>query len=477
MLTNRFRVILVALMLSVQTTGVSASLIQSPELPAPGTVGMEAMPPEIREAFSQGGVATLPELVLAERSAQLRDVVVNNPADPYPLHALGTVTYHLDGVREAMALWQNAADRDPNLAPAEVMAAVHAVFAALHRGETSQARRQLNEAEKRFETQPHFQLIRAEQAMRSRNVSEAGRAFEKAYALAPDLYVTALNLGRFYEFTQHEPSAILALYEQASRLAPERAEVWHYLGTMQLRLDQPEAALASFRRLHDLVPESPLPQRRLAEHSFAAGDMAAAERWFRAALDLPLSADEAAEIRGALGDVLLRLGEVEDARTEIEAALAHREQPPLMFALATLDEADGKPDLAERRYRQVLEVMPGHPLASNNLAMLLLKADRAPEEALQLAEQAREGIPGNAIIESTYGCALSRLGRHDEAIAILEPAVEVLVDDGWTHFCLGRSLVADGRQEDALKQLKLAVELEPDLLEQTGVQGLLEGIR
>ncbi len=462
----------VALMLSVGAWHAHGSLIQSPDLPAAGMATLEAMPPEIREAFSQSAVASQSQAILAERSAQLRDLVVRNPADPYPLHALGTVTYHLGGEAEAMALWTNAADRDPNLAPAEVMAAVHAVFALLHQEEVSRAQQQLRAAEKQYENQPHFQLMRAEQAMRSRNFSEAERAFEKAHALAPQLFVTKLNLGRFYEVMQRDPAEIAALYERAAELAPTRAEVWYYLGTAQFRLQQTDAALQSFRRLHALVPDSPLPERRLADLHLAAGDFAAAEPWLRAASDKPLPAADEAAVRAALGDVLLRLGKTAQARSEIEAALGFQEQPPLLFALATLDEADGETEAAETRYRRVLALLPGHPLAANNLAMLMLKSDRGWEEAMQLVEQARAAIPGNAIIESTYGCALSRLDRHQEAIDVLDPAARVLENDGWTHLCLGLSLSALGREGEANVRLRHAIAVAPELADRAEVKHL-----
>jgi hypothetical protein len=59
--------------------------------------GMDSgmVPEEIRESFSQAGVASFSRQVLEARSAELRDRVVADPENPYALHALGTVTFHL----------------------------------------------------------------------------------------------------------------------------------------------------------------------------------------------------------------------------------------------------------------------------------------------------------------------------------------------------------------------------------------------
>jgi tetratricopeptide (TPR) repeat protein len=450
-------------LLSVWSLAIGAiPLVQMPEQsPSPIFIGPDFVPPEIREAFSQEAVSSLSQQVLAERSAQLRDAVTANPKDPFLLHALGTVTYHLGGEKEALVLWKNAAARDPNLAPPEVMADVHAVFGLLAKGQTAQAKARLQAAEQRHSEQAHFQLIRAEQAMRSRNFGEAGRAFAKAHALAPQLYVTALNLARFQQFMKADAAEVMRLYENAARLAPQRAETWLHLGTFQFRQKQPEEALASFRRLSAIDPKGPRAEQYLAELSMQNKDFAGAEKWYRAALKGKLPPAEAARIQAALGDVLLRQGNVNAARAPIEDALKHEELPPLVFALATIDEAQGKVDAAERRYRRVLELNPANPLAANNLAMLLIKAGRSSGEALRLAEQARQAIPNNAIIESTYGCALTQSGRHADAIAALDRVLKTSATDVWAHYCMAVSLRAEKRLPEALGEFKRVLELEP----------------
>jgi tetratricopeptide (TPR) repeat protein len=448
-------------------------LVQMPDKPMAPLIGPEVVPAEIREAFSQQGAASLSKQVLAERSAKLRDAVTADPKDPFLLHALGTVTYHLGGEREAIVLWKNAATRDANLAPPEVMADVHAVFALLAKGQPAAAKTRLDATEKRFAEQPHFQLIRAEQAMRSRNYEEAGRAFSKASTLAPKLYVTALNLGRFREFMQGDATEVMRLYETAARLAPNRAETWYHLGAFQFRQKQPQPAYESFKRLHALDPSSPRPEQRLAELSVGEKDFASAERWYRAALKGKVTPTEAARVNAALGDVLLRQRKVNEARLPIESALKHEEQAPLVFALATIDEAQGKTDVAERRYRRVLELTPNNPLAANNLAMLLIKAGRSTAEALQLAEQARQAIPNNAIIESTFGCALTQSGRHAEAIVALETVQRVTDQDVWSHYCLAVSLQDAKRVTEAQTEFKRVLELEPRFPHRRQIEKLL----
>ena len=455
------RWLMAALLLCVATSATAVPLVSMPE-PSSGDLrfGADAIPNEIRDSIAQDKVATLSERILLGQSERLRAEVTKHPEDPYPLHALGTVTFHLGGDKEAEALWRAAAKREPNLAPADLMRDVQTVFRLLAKGENNAAQVQLQRLDTRHAAQPHFHLIRAEQAMRGRNFDEAERAFRKAYELAPQLYVSSLNLARFLDFSARDRAGALRLYEESARKAPARVEVWHYLGRAQLGNGDEQAALASFRRLASLAPQEALAERRIATLKLEAGDLPGAERWYRRALQARPGAAESAEINAALGDVLLRQGNTVAARAAIEAALKHAESLPLVFALATLDEADGRNAAAERGYRRVLEASPGNPLAANNLAMLLIRNRRAGDEALRLAEGARTAVPGNAIIESTYGCALSDAGRNLEAITVLEAVVKARPTDSWAEYCLGRSQIENGLKAEAGVHLGRVLELD-----------------
>jgi len=447
--------------------------VDAPKLPVITVPNSESMPPEILDRISHQGVASLDQAVLDARGAELRERLAKDPENPYLLNALATITFHQGGEREALALWDIAHLKDPNLAPPEILGEVQGVFALLAKGNQAEAEKKLAAAEQRFAEQPHFQLIRAEQAMRGRNFKAAQSAFRKAHELGPDLYVTALNLGRFYEFIGQEPEQTMSLYQAAAQKAPNRAEVWSCLGAFQLVQNQPEAALESLRRAKKLDPQAPVPEIRLAELSAAKEDFPGAEKWYRAALAGKLSLGETRAARTALGDVLLRLGKLPEARAEIETVLKQQELPPLIFALATIDEAEDKPTAAERGYRRVLQLMPGHPLAANNLAMLLLRLGSATDEALQLSAAARQAIPNNAIIESTHGCALVLVGHHQEGIDILEAAIRVNDRDPWVHYCLGKGLAAVKRSADARNHLQQVSRIDPNFPRNPEIEKLL----
>jgi tetratricopeptide (TPR) repeat protein len=447
--------------------GWQNSILATPmNLPGVGTEGVSgaspAIPAEVNDQFSRKELSTFTEKMLAIREAELRERIVKEPDNPALLHELGTVNYQLGLRKEAISLWTVAHKRDPNLTPPEVMTAVQEVFALVAKGKKDEAEQQLAAAEQQFAREPHFQLIKAEQAMRSRNFAVAEQAYRQAHELGPELYVTALNLARFYEFRQQDPSSIDRLYQQAIQLAPKKPEVWASLGAFQFNQKQVRKALDAFATVKSLDPDAPVPERRLADLSAAAGDYSGAEKWYREALTRRLTANEELLVRAALGDVLLRLGKRKEARQEIESVLRKKEVPPLVFALATIDETEGQLRQAEKGYRRVLELIPDNPLAANNLAMLLLTHEGSVEEALKLAQQARASIPNNLIIESTYGCALVQSGKYDDGIQILSAVVNAKgSQDAWAHYYLARALLATQRSQEAAEHFKQVLAIDP----------------
>jgi tetratricopeptide (TPR) repeat protein len=394
------------------------------------------------------------------------------PDDPELLHRLGSVLYHQGRAGEARRVWTRAADRDPNLAPAELMAKVQEVFALLAKGDAPTAMKRLESVEARYGDDPHFLLVRAEQAARSGNLDAAERTYRRAAELGPDLYVTQLNLGRFLE-RRNEQHRARAAFERAAELAPDKARVWNFLGAHQFRQGQFDAALRSFASSEQADPDQPLGEIQMAKLSLEIGDLLGTRRWYRAALARePENPDP---IRVALSDVQLRLELFDEARAEIEAVLEKQELGPLLVALGYVDESQGRPQAAERRYRRALTLHPDNVIASNNLAMLLVATSRNPDEALRLAEAARSQQPNSGQVFGTYACALLHAGREDEARAALSKAIRLSPSDPWARYCYGKALQGTSRDAERRLHLEGALILDSDFPRADEIRRLLKG--
>ncbi len=435
----------------------------------PGPGPLDRIPPEVL-AQLRGGAAP----GLRERGLELRRRLDARPNDPFLMHALATVMYHEGNVAQARAIWGASSKREPNLASAELMAALQDLFGRLASGKSAEAKSRLAAIEKSYPRDPHFQLVRGEQAMQGGNLEAAEAAYRKAYALGPKLWITSVNLARFLDRARNDAPGARRFYQEAVGLAAKRPEPWQQFAIFQVRQNQPEAALESLRKASALDQQSALPERRMAEISNALGRFDDARRWYQAALDKRPPADETLAIHAALGNVLMRLKRYGEARREIEGVLKLQSLPPLVFALATLDEAEGKSAAAETRYRQILKQTPDHALAANNLAMLLVKTGKAAPEALTLAEQARRVLPNNAIVDGTWGCAMVANRRSRDAVTTLQAAAKTQGEpDPWTHYCLGRALLDQRRGKEAAVQFDRVLQLDSRFARRDEVTRLL----
>ncbi|HZP80767.1 MAG TPA: tetratricopeptide repeat protein [Chthonomonadaceae bacterium] len=168
----------------------------------------------------------------------------------------------------------------------------------------------------------------------------------------------------------------------------------------------------------------------------------------------------------------------------------------LYHTLATLlAEADPAPpqseaiDAAER----ALELAPEDPGMLNLLGYLLadnnLELDRAQDlitKALKLAEdQKNESPSGPALvsaIEDSYGWVLYRKGNYAGAIDALTHAIADIPEGGLTgddlkvyYYHLGAACRKAGRQEEALRAIKTALQYDPDYAPAKAEQAVLTG--
>jgi tetratricopeptide (TPR) repeat protein len=409
------------------------------------------------------------ESPLDQYESALRARVEARPGDAASWRDLGTVLFHKGAREDAVEAWARAAELDETMTPPDVMSDVQQVFALERTGDRDAAAALLAQLSERRGDDAHFLLIRAEQAMRGRNYAAAEADYARAYERAPALFLTSLNLARFYEFTNRQDRA-RAFYEAATEAAPDRAVVWDYLARHQFSAGDATGALASLRRAEATDPGYPLAEVRLAELFAGRGDHLGARRWYRLALNRATAG--LGPIRVALSDAQLRLGLLDEARETLDAVLAEEASGPVLVARGYVDEALGDLDAAAARYLEAIKVDPGNVVAANNLAMVLIKLDRSADEALVHAGYAVEARPDNGAIFGTHALALAHSGDWARALPELRKAVRISPDDPWLRFFLGKALIEDGDLSEAQYHLDSVLILAPDFPRRAEVEAL-----
>ena len=156
-----------------------------------------------------------------------------------------------------------------------------------------------------------------------------------------------------------------------------------------------------------------------------------------------------------------RQGRFEDARATLERGLeAMPGAPNLQWALAGEYEREGNFDAAIAIYEDLYERNSDSIIVANNLASLITTY-RTDEESLARAWNIARRLRGaeRPEFQDTYGWIALRRGEIEDALAHLEPAAAALSGDPIVQFHLGMAYAKAERTEDALRQLRRALEL------------------
>ena len=129
--------------------------------------------------------------------------------------------------------------------------------------------------------------------------------------------------------------------------------------------------------------------------------------------------------------------------------------------LANLYEQHQLTEQAIESYRQAIEINQKDVFSLNNLANLYLE-QRELSQALKLAKQAHEYAPLEAIVNDTYGWALSQNQQHNEAVPYFRESLARDNNNALTRFHLGMTLKELNRKDEALTQFYRALSAVQD---------------
>jgi tetratricopeptide (TPR) repeat protein len=120
-------------------------------------------------------------------------------------------------------------------------------------------------------------------------------------------------------------------------------------------------------------------------------DLPGAEVALHKAIELDKNNTDALE---KLGKVQVQEGSSDKALALYQQSIKDNPREVSFYILAgELYEAQKNYDLAKALYQQALTISPDHPLASNNLAYVILQQGGNVDVAMGLAQTARRGMP------------------------------------------------------------------------------------
>ncbi|WP_434148313.1 XrtA/PEP-CTERM system TPR-repeat protein PrsT [Methylocaldum gracile subsp. desertum] len=180
-------------------------------------------------------------------------------------------------------------------------------------------------------------------------------------------------------------------------------------------------------------------------------------------------------VRKAAGDVPLALylhaviafqnkefQEAEDALVKVTNALPNH--PPSRLLLGTIAYQQGKYESAENNLSQFLGAVPKHLPAAKLLAATRMKLGRA-HDAIELLKGVEDQASNDPQFLALLGSAYLQGKQYDSATEYLDRASELAPDVAAVKAQLALGRIASGQMEQAVVDLKSAVDLDQNLLQ------------
>ena len=201
-----------------------------------------------------------------------------------------------------------------------------------------------------------------------------------------------------------------------------------------------------------------------------------------------LKFDEALKIYTSLlqadpksGDLLFRTAETERRKGDVNTAIdtfrrasqaAPTDTKPLL-QLGLLMDGTGRREQAKPIYEQILKIQPDHPIALNNLAFIKAEEGVDLDEALTMAQRARQKLPDSTNIKDTLGWIYIKKNLSDDAVRIFKELVEQDPTNPSFHYHYGMALLQKGDRPSAKHEFQVAIQNNPSKDEAGKIRELL----
>ena len=386
----------------------------------------------------------------------LQAVLKNDPDNAVAHYQLGLAFAQLGNVNRAEAEWRDAIRLRPDIVEA------HRALAgiAIHRSDASGL---AEEAEQIIALQPAASdgyLLRAIAEIDRKQYATADEYIHRALEKEPNNPGAYVQLGNL-RMAQNQFAEAQKAYQQGLDQDPNSTDALGGVLNVDVAQKQPDRAIATVKAQLSRYPRNVgfhimLGQLLMEQKN----DLKGAEAEFQQASDLDKTNSEA---RVKLGVAQNLRGDTELAlQTFLDGAKANPKE--VAFNLLAGGVYESKQDWAHARqqYQTVLDVQPDNPLASNNLAYVMLEQGGNVDVAFAMAQTARRQLPDNPSCADTLGWAFYHKGVYTSAINLFKEALKKQPDNGLYNYHLGLAYAKNGQTALAKQQLERVMKLKPN---------------
>ncbi|MGP0019204.1 MAG: tetratricopeptide repeat protein [Candidatus Sulfotelmatobacter sp.] len=391
----------------------------------------------------------------------LHNALQNDPDNPVAHYQLGLALAQQNNDGQAEAEWREAVRLRPDLIDAQRALADLAV----RRGDVDAL---LQIAQQMITSQsysPEGFLLKGAAEIARQKYSDAEQDAQQAMQRAPQSPKPLAQMGTIQLAQKHYADAE-KFYREALDKDPSSTEGLSGLMNTYFVEKQVDKAIAAANAQIAKSPNNSNFYDLLGTALFnGKKDLPGAEAALRKAVELDKNNSDALE---KLGKVQVQEGASDKALALYLQSIKDNPRDVTFYILSgELYGAKRDWDDAEKMYRQALSIAPDHPLASNNLAYVILEQGGNVDVAMGLAQTARRGMPDSPNAADTLGWAYYHKGIYQSAIDQFREALRLSEklgqpDDADLHYHLGLAYQKANQNALARQQLEKAVKLRPD---------------
>ena len=302
-------------------------------------------------------------------------------------------------------------------------------------GEVKQARAELVETSGRFPDLPEARLQIAALDLQEKDYKAAEDSFQSLYSKYQDPRAF-MGLIESYVQRGNTEQALKLLREEIAK-NPDRLEYRVAIGNIAVAAKDYPTAIAEYKKVLEKMPRS-------------------SDIWMR------------------VGESYRRSGDLKSAADSYKKAqeIAPNSVTPYL-QLALLYDTTGQKVDARPLYEQILRLQPDNPVALNNLAFMLADDGRDLDQALTMAQKAKQQRPNDNNVSDTLGWIYIKKNLSDSAIAIFRDLVRTDPERSTYRYHYAMALYQKGDKASAKKELEAALRSKPAKDEESKIRDLM----
>lgn len=391
----------------------------------------------------------------------LQTALKNDPDNAVAHYQLGIAFDQQHNEARAESEWREAVRIRPDLTDAQrALASLE-----IRRGDTDALLQTAEQIIKQAPAAPDGYLLKGMAQISRQNYGEAQKSAELAMQRSPQSPAPYIQMGNIH-LAQKQYADAVKYYQGALDRDSNSSE--GLSGVMNTYVAQKEfdKAIAAAQTQIAKQPNNSNFYDLLGTALFnGRKDLAGAETALKKAVDLDKTNTDALE---KLGKVQVQAGETDKALALYQQSIKDNPRDARFYILCgELFESKKDYEQAKSMYQQALGIQPDQPLASNNLAYVILQQGGNVDVALAMAQTARRGMPDSPNAADTLGWAYYQKGIYQSAIGQFQEAIRLaekrgVADDATVHLHLGLAYEKANQNGLARQQFEKAVKLSPN---------------